>query len=341
MNVRAPISGYDHPEKQKYRNSVWEKLSTAALEAIAEDEKAVVVILPSMEGLEIKTAMDYGVPEDRIVCVDSSPAKIATSKWRKEHPSCKFFGCMLSVAASKMSKEGLRPCVVNMDFCTNFSAQLLSEASSFLSEHRRSLRRWSITIAKGREGPALTEMVKKFGPLEVGEKVNDPRTAAMLALIEDVLPNSAYVCGQGKYRISRTQMAWTIFDSGQKEINQINQLIEQKAEKYARIYKMAIKNYLFLTDSAKKFHIRYKGIPETIERDFVKRRNRRMAKLDSFLYNLPEDKMIEQISEKFIKRLCFRENSERAIRDAVGPLLSANGMDPNTPRWIFRDSRVL
>lgn len=341
MNVRAPINGYDHPEKQKYREAVWEKLSSAALEAIAEDEKAVVVILPSMEGLEIKTAMAYGVPEDRIVCVDSSPAKIATSKWRKEHPSCKFYGSMLSVAASKMSKDGLRPCVVNMDFCTNFSNELLSEASSFLKEHRNSIRRWAVTIAKGREGPALAAMVNRFGPDNIGSKITDARTAAMFTMLESNVPEASYVCDQGQYMISRTKMAWTVFDSGEKEMRAIKNLIDQKAQKYARLYTLAIKHYQGLTQQAGKFHAPYRGIPEDIETSFVIRRNKRMARIESILLKLPEDALIKNIKQKFIKDVCFYRASERRIRETVAPILHSNGIDPQKPGWIFRQSRVL
>lgn len=334
MNVRAPTKGYDHPEKAAYRDAVCKHLAPAALEAINEDSDAVAVILPSMEGLEIKTAIANGVPEDRIVCVDSSPAKIATSKWRKEHPSCKFYGSMLSVAASKMSKDGLRPCVVNMDFCTNFSTELLLEASSFLQKHRGSLRRWAVTIAKGREGPALTEMVKRFGRSGLGEKIDDARTAAMFTLIEDVLSDSTHVCGQGQYRISRTQMSWTVFDSGHNEMQEIKRLIQRYSRNHVRLYRLAAKQHNYITSKAESYQSPLRQ--RDIERKVIEERNAKMGKIEFALMRLSEPSLIAEIQKKFLKEISFDVQFRQAVNGPVRDVLSEHGFDPLRPGHLFR-----
>jgi len=315
MNIKAPQSGYDHPEKQSYRERVWAALAPAAIRAIRQSERAVVVLMPSMEGLEIKAAISHGVPEERIVCVDSSPAKIATSKWRREHPNCMFYGSMMSVAVEKMLKDGLHVCAANLDFCTNFSLQLIHETNSLLSLHEETLRCWSVTVAKGRESTALTQMVKKFG-LNDALALEDQRIGALISLLEQRISPFASVISEGSYRISKTQMCWTAFDTGIEAEKNINVIAKESAEVAKRIYKFAV--WADGTQNRFAERLERRMIDEDkIELQYVypTRRNYATSLAQSWIKKLAKD--CDACAEKTVKKPLSRTDFQAEVRGKI------------------------
>ena len=100
--IRAPKTGYNFEEKNKYRHKVWstfaEKLDVSS---------AIVLFLPSKEGLEIPIALSYGFKEENLIAVDDCPAVIAASKWRKEYPKIKFYGNSLSRAGERIKQDDI------------------------------------------------------------------------------------------------------------------------------------------------------------------------------------------------------------------------------------------
>lgn len=148
MKRRGPKTGYNFDAKAEYRENVWKCFS----ENIADVKKAIVVFLPSKEGLEIPVALKYGFKEENLIAIDENPALIASAKWRKKYPKIKCYGSKVSRAFQRMSNDGVKINAANLDFCNNISAELIDEIyktldfgyfdKSFLI---------SVTILKGRE----------------------------------------------------------------------------------------------------------------------------------------------------------------------------------------------
>lgn len=204
---RGPICGYASDAKQTYRDSVWEILSAHAAEAIRDDERLFALLLPSSNGTEIQTAINHGIPEHKIIAVDENPAIIAASKWRKQYPAVKFYGCKVSQLAPKLAHDKRVIAAANLDLCNNFSDELLDEFSSVKDFPRWGGMVFALTIAKGREGKALTWLLKKSGndiPI-----LDEPRMACVMSCFAD-LP-CLTLLGQGKYINNRYPMAWAAF----------------------------------------------------------------------------------------------------------------------------------
>lgn len=308
-DIKSPKSGYDHPEKEEYRNRVWESLSPAAIRSIRKDENAVVVLMPSMEGLEIKTAISHGIPEEKIVCVDSSPAKIATSLWRKEHPKCKFYGQMISEAAHRIKKDGMNVCAANLDFCSNFSALLIDETIEFVRAHKSSLKRFSVTISKGREGPALVEMVKRFGP-DGASSINDARMASLVSILGELCGEFSSVLSQGTYRISKTQMVWACIDRGiEAELN-IKKVANEFLVEVERAY-MAAKKVRENPDRvAKKMHDKAlrNGCIDVVDIS-MQSHNKRLSVIEKSLWSIEQN--FFDVSKVIVGNPIFKELSSR------------------------------
>lgn len=157
--VRSPKNGYDNDDKSLYRHDVWSCLAPATIHNLS-NPNAYWLIMPSREGLEIDVAVSYGIPADRIVCVDQSAAVIATSGWRKRWPSCKFFASKISDVGGKLKKKNMVIAAANLDLCGNFSEETIDEIDAFVSEaplvNNYAL---AITMMKGREGSALVRVL--------------------------------------------------------------------------------------------------------------------------------------------------------------------------------------
>jgi|AntAceMinimDraft_13_1070369.scaffolds.fasta_scaffold25600_2 hypothetical protein len=201
----APSCGYQTPKKQKYREDVWAALLPAWVES-QHDDRSHVLVMPSSGGEEIDYIVGLGIPPERIIAVDRSAAVIATSKWRKAHPTVKFFTSEIGDVWRKIDKLGAVIVAANLDFCTNFSDQLISQYASFCKNTTSfDCTRIAVTLAKGREGRALTAMVKAFAPHS--KTISDPRVAALMACAE---VDSGIIWGQGEYVNNKSPMTWFV-----------------------------------------------------------------------------------------------------------------------------------
>ena len=239
-DVRSPRLGYDNPEKQKYRECVWEHLLTG-WDVAKHDSRSHVMIMPSKEGCEIEYILKLGIPEDRIIAIDKSAAVIATSKWRKRFPSVKFFAVSVGEAAKKIRAKGYVLAAANLDYCTNFSLDFVDQTKSFInSAPKFSSFRFAVTVAKGREGAALTLMLKRFAKGH-SDKFKEPRLSAMFALTDI----TGYgLCKEGMYTSGRNPMAWGVFKLLKCEIDEMkNAHVSELKSSLAEVASACVSSY--------------------------------------------------------------------------------------------------
>lgn len=237
LDISAPENGYTTDAKQKYREAVWSCLLPAWHEA-KSDDRAHLLIMPSREGLEIDYLVLMGVPQERIIAIDKSAAVIATSRWRKEFPQVKFFSTEVGDAYKKINAKGYVIACANLDYCTNFSTDFVEQTKNFISNVARfNFFRFGVTVAKGREGSALTLMLKKFSP-SVCDVISEPRIASLFALTG---LTGFGVCGEGKYTSGKNPMAWGVFkylaadknELRDKHVSELSELLSGLAKKHA------------------------------------------------------------------------------------------------------------
>lgn len=208
---RAPKNGYDNDEKQKYRHDVWRVLSEKCLDRLSQSDAYKVLLLPSKEGIEIDVAMSYGIKPHQIVAIDENPALIAVSKWRKKHPEVKYFGKKVSEIGKVIQDKGWTLAAANLDFCNNFSAELIQEVNGFF-EKTPVTKDFSffVTMAKGRESSALAMLLKKDG---VPDAFIHPRIATLYKMM-GFLPKDKLKMAidfQGQYVSNRVPMLYACF----------------------------------------------------------------------------------------------------------------------------------
>ena len=251
-NFRGPDKGYSSVIKQNYRKSVWSSM----IEGIEKycnkwrDVDGYFLIMPSKVGEEIDVLIDLGVSSDRIVAVDENPAMIATSVWRKKHPTVKFYGCKLSDVHMKLKRDNISLIAANLDLCNNFSQELLYELCGFLSMvPKNQLFAFTINMMKGRE---QTETVLLLNELKKakkydGGKIQSARIEAFFVINKMSLNNSlnnTTVLSQGEYLHNRSPMTWASF------MCIPNSIIEEDADRMMRRYKQLEKRgekVVFLT----------------------------------------------------------------------------------------------
>ena len=207
----APKAGYDTDIKAKYREQVWDAFAPGVAGIIADTTGTLkAVIMPSAEGLEIEVALSRGLREEQIVCVDRSAAVIATSKWRKRWPDVKFFASEVSAVGDKIAKAGWAVRVANLDLCGNFSDDTIDAVRGFLSGAPLApVAEMAVTIAKGREGSALTSLLKAKG---FSEDIKDARMGALFHLtgLETSRDREFRAIAEGAYTSGRQPMAWCV-----------------------------------------------------------------------------------------------------------------------------------
>lgn len=206
----SPRSGYDTEEKQKYRDSVWQAFSgTGDLSA----RTGKFLIMPSREGLEIETAMRFGIKAEQIFCVDRSAAVIATSLWRKRWPEIEFASCEISDIAKILRRRGVVLFGANLDLCGRVSAKTIEAVRAFWADAPKyNDFLFSVTVARGREDPALAELVKHLGFMS---EYVDGRIAALL-IASGITCNDGTIVGNRSieylggynYTSGRHPMAW-------------------------------------------------------------------------------------------------------------------------------------
>lgn len=215
---RGPLHGYASDAKQMYRDAVWGVLAKHAADEIRMDDRMFAVLLPSSNGLEIATAIAHGIPEHKIIAVDENPALIAASKWRKDYPSAKFYGCKISELAPKLIKDKRMVAAANLDLCNNFSAELLEEIASVTEFPRSDRMVFALTIAKGREGVALTWLLKETG--KDNPVLDEPRMSCVMSRISGM--PFMRLLAQGKYINNRYPMAWAAFQTNALDIGELD-----------------------------------------------------------------------------------------------------------------------
>lgn len=179
---RAPKEGYDNKEKRKYRNKVWKHLSHNALPILENNLNAKVLMLPSKEGLEIDVAIKYGIKREQIIAIDENPALLAHAKWKSKIPKQNRFGCKVSDIGKKIKKNGWVIAAANLDFCNNFSDELIKEIQSFIDSDCLCQTSFiSITMMRGRESKALLRLIKNNNILS---EFSEPRLITLFEVID-------------------------------------------------------------------------------------------------------------------------------------------------------------
>ncbi len=201
----APKAGYATDAKAEYRRAVWKCLAKA-IPALGEGK---VVILPSSEGIEIDVALGHGVPAENILCVDRSPAVIATSKWRKTHPSLSFHGVEIARLPQKLEAKSVK--VANLDLCGMVSGETIRQIRDFVQGAQMADGfTVAITVAKGREDSGLVALLDSLdGNTDINCK--RMRAVAHMAGLIDGNDRSVKVVGQGSYVSGRHPMTWAVF----------------------------------------------------------------------------------------------------------------------------------
>jgi len=193
---RAPKNGYDNNVKQAYREEVWNNISPLILDDLKKDKNAKVLLLPSKEGLEIDVAISAGINPNQIIAIDENPALLAHAKWKDKIPKENRFGCKVSKIGDKIIKKGWYLVAANLDFCNNFSDELINEFQQFIDSKCYSDRFVvATTLMKGRETKALLKLIKKTG---AKLKFNQPRMGVLYEVV-DFPSCSINVVHEGSY----------------------------------------------------------------------------------------------------------------------------------------------
>jgi len=200
---------YETAEKDSYRHDIWRSFVDAGLkEMLRRNKNNRVLLFPSSSGREIDVAISYGVPQDRILAVDKSAAIIARGPWRKKYPYIKCYGVHISRAAQRIKDDGFVLAAANLDFCNNFSGELIDEVSGFFDVPGLFCSEflYGLTIAKGRESKAtvkLLELINSDGGQSSEKRVNVLLKAASI-------PKSRLV-KEGGYTNNRNPMFYSVF----------------------------------------------------------------------------------------------------------------------------------
>jgi len=179
---RAPENGYDNDTKSKYRHNVWKHLSHKAIPILENNHNAKILMMPSKEGLEIDVAIKFGINPEQIIAIDENPALLAHAKWKSKIPKENRFGCKVSKIGKKIQEKGWVIAAANLDFCNNFSDELMEEVQSFIdSDCLIETFYLAITLMKGRETKALLKLIRKIG---VNELFDEPRLTTLFEVVD-------------------------------------------------------------------------------------------------------------------------------------------------------------
>lgn len=228
----APKIGYDNDVKHAYREQVWNAFSKAVDDMRADQTGTMkAVIMPSSEGIEIEVALSKGLREDQIVCVDRSAAVIATSKWRKKYPGVNFFACDVGKVGHKIKHRKWVVRAANLDLCGNFSDDTIDAVQGFIrfTPIHESFA-IGVTVAKGREGSALTRLIKTRN---AGDRVvSDDRLQTLFDIIPEFQSYKKQLASENVYRSASTPMTWCVLDC--EHVN-----VQRRRDEAARLAKQA------------------------------------------------------------------------------------------------------
>lgn len=155
---RAPTDGYDFSRKRDYRRKVWATARDGARRqgwVIAESH---ALLMPSIEGDEIETAVNAGFRESNLHIVDSNPAIVATLKRR--WPSINTYGVSIERAFERISNSGVKLRFANLDLCGPMSIRLGQILCAIASTDCVTANGYiAISMLRGREDPRLTQFM--------------------------------------------------------------------------------------------------------------------------------------------------------------------------------------
>lgn len=207
-DFRGPEFGYKSEAKNNYRNSVWDSMIAHAKTIMANDDSGVILIMPSKQGFEIDTLIGHGVPESRIVCVDESPALIASSKWREKYKTIRGYGCKISEVGRRLAKDKKRVAAANLDFCNNFSSELIDETEAFISSIPKCNDfAFSVTVMRGRESTVSNKLMQLVES-EGFQRIDEKRLRCLFSIVCNQGHYDHFVLGQGLYTHNRAPMGW-------------------------------------------------------------------------------------------------------------------------------------
>lgn len=129
MKRRAPKGGYDFESKELFRSWVWKLIARHT----ALDVRPQVLLMPSLEGSEIREALRRRFQQEQMHCVDDSPAVIAVLRRAENFPKVNGYGVALDVAHERIAAKGVRLRAASIDLCANANwgtADLLARCSA-------------------------------------------------------------------------------------------------------------------------------------------------------------------------------------------------------------------
>lgn len=227
---RQPESGYSSDVKQNYRDGVWNQFKIHMPPEDISDGQ-FILILPGLQCEEIETALSKGYEIKHLLLVHESAARVATSAaWRTRYPNAKFYaGLKVSEIGDRLEKDNACVVAANLDFCNNFSIELIDEIDSFMSTKQvRADCLTAITVMKGRESKTVVKILEKIKESSrSGLGMKEKRLEAALTLCGGGF-NRVY--SEGSYVHSRAPMAWCVARAVNHNIDDSRILIKLKAQ---------------------------------------------------------------------------------------------------------------
>lgn len=160
MSRRAPSGGYRFQEKERYRREVWSVFQRYAPPSSCGN--AGIMLMPSLEGLEIEEALGRGYAQKMLHAVDFNPAIVATLK--KRYREISTYGVSVDRAFGRMRDNGVALSGANFDLTGNFSwrivQQMMRVNDSGVFNDGAVV---AITLLRGRESPRAFELCDLMG----------------------------------------------------------------------------------------------------------------------------------------------------------------------------------
>lgn len=152
----APDGGYSFEEKAGYRRFVWDAIASRSQ---WREPGQAVLLMPSLEGLEIDEALSRGFRERDLHIVDLNPAIVATLK-RDRYRQVTGYGVSVHRAHRRIAKAGLRLYGASIDLCSTSSWKTSRElAVCSDADCWQSGARVVVNVLRGRESARTRQSV--------------------------------------------------------------------------------------------------------------------------------------------------------------------------------------
>ncbi len=147
MKRSAPASGYEpNGQKNHYRRIIWKEARDFCG---CNTSSSHALLMPSIEGYEIETALSKGFREEHLHIVDRNPAIVATLKRR--FGKIQTYGVAVSRATRSIARAGVKLAFANFDLCgpaDSSYAELLDVDYDAFAAHSY----LAVTVLRGRDG---------------------------------------------------------------------------------------------------------------------------------------------------------------------------------------------